>query len=84
MPSGSVYIQRYNLDDSRRLLSQKVCISGDIRYTYKHSIVHKVEEDNGQRLSIMIRVSTPLFGSLSDAKKSAAAQILQDLPPTVV
>jgi alkylated DNA repair protein alkB family protein 7 len=65
LPSGSVYIQRYVFDGSRHLYAQKYHISGDVRYTYKHSIIHKAEE-GGQRLSVLIRVSKPfIFRNLS-------------------
>jgi alkylated DNA repair protein alkB family protein 7 len=65
LPSGSVYIQRYVFNDSRHLYTQKYHISGDVRYTCKHSIIHKAE--GGQRLSVLIRVSRPFkFRNLAD------------------
>lgn len=38
-----------------RISSSKCRLSGDVRYTYKHSIIQKAE--GGQRLSVLIRVS---------------------------
>ena len=63
VPSGSVYIQRYDYTSSRIAISKR--IRDTLRYSYKHAVLGRgnlngVQYGGGQRLSIMIRVTNIL------------------------
>jgi len=51
-------------------------VSGNVRYTHRHSIIHTPDCDSGQRLSIMVRVSGHVF----DSVESTTFFEIKDLP----